>query len=298
MNAIVPIATSPREPTATDRLEGRRSHRLGDLFFHGLVGCCALVVLGLIVGFFVELGCDSRLALGHQGLGLLTNTRWDPVHEHFGGLSSIYGTVVSSAIAMLIAAPLSLGIALFLVEMAPPWLAAGVGGAIELLAAVPSIIFGMWGLFVLAPFMAEHVQPALDRYTGGLPLFTGPPMGVGMLTAGLVLALMVLPFVSQVTLPFGFRGVLAAMFLGLSRALGETMAVTFVIGNAHRISASLFEPSSTISATLANEFAEATEPVYLSALVALGLVLLVISLLVQIAAQLWLRRVARQAEGR
>ncbi len=276
------------------------------------------------------LSYDSASVLRRDGLSFITQSRWapDPAHNQFGALSSIFGTVVSSVIAMMIAAPLSLAIALFLVELAPRWLSAAVGTAIELLAAIPSIIFGMWGLFVLAPFMAHHVQPALQRWTGNFPLFTGPPMGLGMLTAGFVLSLMVLPFTtaisrdvfrmtpsvlresayamgattwevtSQVTLRFGMRGILAAMFLGLSRALGETMAVTFVIGNSHHISASLFEPGTTISATIANEFTEATTPMYISALVALGLVLMVISLLVQIFAQLWLRHVARLAEGR
>ncbi len=307
-----------------------RSHRFGDMTFQGVVVLCAVLVLALIVGLFVLLSYESRLSFRHSGLSFLTGTRWapDPEHNIFGALSSIYGTLVSSAIAMLIAAPLSLAIALFLVELAPRRLATVVGTAIELLAAVPSIIFGMWGLFVLAPFMADHVQPVLKGWTGGFPLFTGPPMGLGMLTAGVVLALMVLPFTTaisrdvfrmtpavvresaygmgattwevmrRVILPFGLRGVLAAMFLGLSRALGETMAVTFVIGNAHHLSISLFQPGTTISATIANEFTEATTPVYISALIELGLVLMVISLLVQIVAQLWLRRVARKAEGR
>jgi phosphate transport system permease protein len=222
---------------------------------------------------------------------------------------------------------LSLVIALFLVELAPPSLSRLVGGMIELLAAIPSIIFGMWGLFVFAPFMADYVQPALSRVAGFLPVFQGPPMGIGMLTAGIILALMILPYITaitrdvfqlvpavmkesayglgattweaayKVTIPYGLVGIMGAVFLGLARALGETMAVTFVIGNDHRISASLFAAGNSIASTLANEFTEASEPLYLSALVELALVLFGITVLVQILSQLMLRRVYRTRGG-
>ena len=231
---------------------------------------------------------------------------------------------MSTAIAMLIAVPLSLIIALFLVELAPPRVSRFVGGAIELLAAIPSIIYGMWGLFVFAPFMADYVQPFLKRVTGGFFLFEGPPMGIGMLTAGLILALMILPFITsvtrdvflmvpavvkesaygmgsttwevtrKVTVPYGIQGIIGACFLGLGRAIGETMAVTFVIGNRHEIALSLFSAGNTIASTLANEFTEASEDIYLSSLIALGLVLFVVTFLIQLAAQLWLKRTRRK----
>jgi phosphate transport system permease protein len=224
----------------------------------------------------------------------------------------------------LIAVPLSLVIALFLVEIAPPSVSRLVGGAIELLAAIPSIIYGMWGLFVFAPFLADYVQPWLANIAPGFPLFQGPPMGIGMLSAGIILALMVLPFITsvtrdvfqmvpavvkesaygmgsttwevtrKVTIPYGIQGVVGACFLGLGRAIGETMAVTFVIGNRHEISASLFAAGNSIASTLANEFTEASDDLYLAALIELGLVLFVVTLVLQVVARWWLRRTARR----
>lgn len=271
----------------------------------------------------VDLVSSSLPAIKQFGLGFLVSDDWNPVTQSFGAASSIFGTLVSTLIAMAIAVPLSLAIALFLVELAPPKISRTVGTMIELLAAIPSIIYGMWGLFVFAPFMAHYVQPLLGGALGFLPLFQGPPMGIGILTAGIILAFMVLPFISaiardvfqlvpnvvkesafglgattwevtyKVTLPYGLVGIIGAVFLGLGRALGETMAVTFVIGNAHRISASLFAPGNTIASTLANEFSEATEPLYVSSLVALGLVLYLITYLVQVVSQKLLRRMYR-----
>jgi phosphate transport system permease protein len=271
----------------------------------------------------LELLLSSLPALRQFGWRFFLSQEWNPVLQEFGAASSIFGTLVSTLIAMAIAVPLSLAIALFLVELAPPRVSRVVGTAIELLAAVPSIIYGMWGLFVFAPFMATYVQPLLGGALGFLPLFTGPPLGIGMLTAGIILAFMVLPFVSavtrdvfqlvppvvkesafgmgattwevtyKVTIPYGLVGIIGAVFLGLGRALGETMAVTFVIGNAHRISASLFAPANTIASTLANEFSEATEPLYVSSLVALGLVLYIITYLVQVVSQMLLKRMYR-----
>ena len=232
----------------------------------------------------------------------------------------MYGTIVSTLIAMLIAVPLSIAIALFLVELARPRVSKVVGTMIELLAAIPSIIYGMWGMFVFAPFMAKYVQPLLQGTLGFLPLFQGPPMGLGMLTAGIILAFMILPFICaitrdvfqlvpnvvkesahgmgattwevtyKVTIPYGLVGIIGALFLGLGRALGETMAITFVIGNAHNISASLFAPGNSIASILANEFTEATTAMYISSLIELGLVLFVITYLVQVLAQFMLRR--------
>ncbi|MEW6379940.1 MAG: phosphate ABC transporter permease subunit PstC [bacterium] len=298
-----------------------------DGLFRYLTALCALVVLALMVGIFWALLSNSQLAIRRFGFRFLVSQAWNPVTQEFGAASSIYGTLVSTAIALILAVPLSLAIAIFLVELAPPALGRVAGYGIELLAAIPSIIFGMWGLFVFAPFMADHVQPALNKTLGFLPFFQGPPMGIGMLTAGIILALMILPFISavardvfrmvppvlkesayglgstnwevthKVTISYGLRGLLGATFLGLGRAIGETMAVTFVIGNDHTISKSLFAAGNSIASTLANEFAEASEPLYLSALVKLGLVLFVITILIQIVAQLWLKRIGKSLGG-
>jgi len=298
-----------------------------DLGFRWLTIVLAGLVPLLMGAILVELVRHSYPALHRFGWGFLVSQEWNPVTQEFGAASSIFGTLVSTGIAMLLAVPLSLAIALFLVELAPPGLSRLVGGLIELLAAIPSIIFGMWGLFVFAPFMADYVQPVLGGALGFLPLFQGPPMGIGMLTAGMILALMILPYMSaiirdvfqlvppvmkesayglgattwevarQVTMPYGMAGIMGAVFLGLARALGETMAVTFVIGNDHRISASLFGAGNSIASTLANEFTEASEPLYLSALVELALVLFVITVLVQIFSQIMLRRLYRARGG-
>jgi phosphate transport system permease protein len=299
-----------------------RAQSLGESAFRAAALACAAAVVALMLAIFAELVRHSQLSLAKFGWGFLGADVWNPVTETFGAASSIFGSVVSTVIALVIAVPLSMVIALFLVEVAHPRLARPVGYAIELLAAIPSIIYGMWGLFVLAPVMADHVQPFLQKVFGDLPLVAGPPMGIGMLTAGLVLALMVLPFITavvrdifalvppvmkeagygmgattlevtrKVTVRYGMRGIIGGVFLGLGRAIGETMAVTFVIGNDHRIASSLFASGNTIASTLANEFTEASEPIYLSALVELGLILFVLTFLIQIVAQVWLNRVA------
>ncbi|MHB9036347.1 MAG: phosphate ABC transporter permease subunit PstC [Armatimonadota bacterium] len=297
--------------------------RTANKLFRGIAAACAATLLLLAVGIIFELWRNSQLSIHKFGLGFLKSTAWNPVSGEFGALSSIYGTVISTLIALIIAAPMSVVVALFLVELAPKKLSGFFGTAIELLAAIPSIIYGMWGLFVFAPFMAEHVQPWLGKYFGSSPLFHGPPMGIGMLTAGMILALMILPFISSVmrdvlqmvpsvmkesaygigattwevtkdvSIPYGVRGMVGAIFLGLGRAIGETMAVTFVIGNDHKLATSLFASGNTIASTLANEFTEASEPIYLSALVELGLVLFLITAIFQIIAQLWLRFAAK-----
>jgi phosphate transport system permease protein len=301
----------------------RRVSARGDTAFRWLTFACSLLVPLVMLAIGVDLITSSLPALKKFGLGFFFSEDWNPVTESFGAVSSIFGTLVSTCIAMVIAVPLSLAIALFLVELAPPRISRTVGTMIELLAAIPSIIYGMWGLFVFAPFMATYVQPFLGKSLGFLPLFQGPPLGIGILTAGIILAFMVLPFISaiardvfqlvpgvvkesafgmgattwevtyKVTIPYGLVGIIGAVFLGLGRALGETMAVTFVIGNAHRIAASLFAPGNTIASTLANEFSEATEPLYISSLVALGLVLYLITYLVQVVSQMLLRRMYR-----
>lgn len=300
----------------------------GDVLFKAAAFLSALIFFLAMAGIAFELVRNARLSIAKFGLSFLWSQAWNPVTQDFGALSSIYGTLVSTAIAMAIALPLSLAIALFLVELAPPWLSRWVGYAIELLAAIPSIIFGMWGLFVFAPFLADHVQPFLQKVGGFTPLFKGPPMGIGMMSAGIILALMVLPFTSavmrevfsmtppvlkeaaygmgattwettsKVTVRFGAKGLMGAFFLGLGRAIGETMAVTFVIGNNHSISASLFSAGNSIASTLANEFTEASDPLYLSSLVELGLVLFALTLLVQTIAHFWLKHLGKTTGGR
>jgi len=313
----VTAAPSPVFPAASKPARG-------DLYFRWLTAACALVLPLIMIAIGLALAYYSIPALRKFGLGFFISEQWNPVTQQFGALSSIFGTLVSTILAMLLAVPLSLAIALFLVELAPPRISRVVGTMIELLAAIPSIIYGMWGMFVFAPLMARYVQPWLHTYFGWIPgiglLFQGPPMGLGMLTAGIILGFMVLPFTcaitrdvfqmvpnvvkesafglgattlevtTKVTIPYGLVGIIGAFFLGLGRALGETMAVTFVIGNSHRISLGLFYPGNSIASCLANEFAEATELTYVSSLICLGLVLFVITYGVQVISQMILKR--------
>ncbi len=301
-----------------------RNSSLTEFSFRSIAQFFALLVFGLASGILAVLVYGSMPALEKFGLDFLSSAEWNPVTENFGAFPSIFGTLVTSAIAMLIAVPVSFGIALFIVELSPHWLKRPIGVAIELLAAIPSIIYGMWGLFVFAPLFADHVQPWLSATIGHLPLigflFDGPPLGVGVFTAGLILAIMVIPFIASVmrdvfeivpvvlkesayamgattwevvwhvVLPYTKIGVAGGILLGLGRALGETMAVTFVIGNSHLVSPELFMPGTTISATLANEFTEAVGTMYISALVALGLVLFIITFIVLALARLLLLR--------
>ncbi|MBV8878002.1 MAG: phosphate ABC transporter permease subunit PstC [Gammaproteobacteria bacterium] len=305
------------------------AQRLRERAFHGATFVAALLVLGLLGGVAFALLIGAWPALGHFKLGFLTSQVWNPVTERFGALAPIYGTLVTSFLALLLAIPVSFGIAIFLTEMAPVWLKRPIGVAIELLAAVPSIIYGIWGLFVLAPVLQRHVQPWLIEWLGPLPLighlFQGPPYGIGILTASFVLSIMVIPFISavmrdvfetvpdvlkesgyglgattweviwQVVVPYARTGIIGGVMLGLGRALGETMAVTFVIGNAHRIGSSLLAPGTTISAAIANEFAEAVGDLYTSALIALGALLFLITFTVIAAARLMLMRLGRKA---
>ncbi len=293
--------------------------RIADPIFRYLCAGCAAIVLLLMAGIVLQLWRDAMPAMRRFGWGFLTSTAWNPVKEDFGAASSIYGTVVSTVLALLIAVPTSFVIALFLVELCPKKLSGFFGTSIELLAAIPSIIYGMWGLFVFVPIMSRYIEPFLGKYLGSLPLFQGPPMGVGMLAAGTILALMILPFISavmrdilrmvppvmkesaygvgattwevtkDVSARYGLRGMVGAVFLGLGRAIGETMAVTFVIGNSHNLSASLFASGNSIASTLANEFTEAYTPIYLSSLIYLALVLFLITTVFQAVAQIWLR---------
>ena len=309
------------------RAIGRRQQRQ-DGVFHGLTFLIALTVLRVLAGIIVSLIISAIPVFREFGWRFITMVEWDPVNEVYGAAIAIFGTLVTSLIALLIAVPLSFGIALFLTELCPVWLRRSMGTAIELLAGVPSIIFGMWGLFVLAPIFADYVQPFLESTLGVVPglslLFTGPMMGIGVLTAGVILAIMIIPFISSVmrdvfeTVPpvlkesayalgctrwevmknivlhYTRNGVVGGIMLGLGRALGETMAVTFVIGNANHVSASLFAPGNSIASTLANEFAEASSELHVSALFALGLILFVITFIVLAASKLMLMRMAKK----
>ncbi|HEY4203942.1 MAG TPA: phosphate ABC transporter permease subunit PstC [Xanthobacteraceae bacterium] len=313
---------------ATERAKALDKLRLGDVVFHAVTRGAALLVLLLLGGVMVALLLGSLPALRTFGFDFVTTQSWNPVTEKFGALAPIYGTLITSLIAMVIAVPFGLLIAMFLTELCPMWLRRPIGIAIELLAGIPSIIYGIWGLFVLAPFLQQYVQPALIATFGNIPvlstLFAGPPYGIGMLTAGLILAIMVLPFVTSISrdvfdavppvlkeaayglgcstwevmryvvLPYTRVGVIGGVMLGLGRALGETMAVTFVIGNAHKIAGSLLAPGTTISATIANEFTEAVGDLYTSSLIALGLILFVITFIVLAIARYMLMRIEKR----
>jgi phosphate transport system permease protein len=305
-----------------------RGGGVGDAVFCGLTLFFAVLVLLILSGVIASLVIGAMPALGNFGPGFLFAEAWNPVTEKFGALAPIYGTLVTSGIAMLIGIPVAFGVALFITELCPNWLKRPLSTMIELLAAIPSIIYGIWGLFVLAPFVQEHIEPALIDTLGAIPgiglLFAGPPLGIGVLTAGFILSVMVLPFISaimrdvfetvppmlkesayglgattaevvwRVVLPYTRVGVVGGILLGLGRALGETMAVTFVIGNSHKIHASILQPGTTISAALANEFTEAVGDLYLSSLIALGLILFVITFIVLAIAKLLLIRLQRQ----
>ena len=299
---------------------------LGDAVFRGVLFCCALLLVLIVVAMFVEIGSNARLSISEFGLAFLTGRTWDPIQGEFGALPFVYGTIVSSLLALLMAVPVSLGIAIFLVEQAPRRLARPLAFLVELLAAIPSVVYGLWGIFVLAPFLREHVGPPLQKWLGWLPFFQGTVTGIGLLTGGVILAIMVTPIITavvrdvlaavpvtqreaalalgatkwettRVVLANGAPGIAGAIILGLGRAVGETMAVTMVIGNRPEISASLFDPSYTIASVLANEFTEATGDLYLSALVELGLVLFLVTFIVNGAARLLVWSVTRGTSG-
>ena len=305
-----------------------RSQRIQDFIFHKITFGFALTVLVVLAGIIISLMIAAMPVMSYAGFGFLTGTDWDPVNHKFTALIAIVGTLITSAIALLVAFPVSFGIALFLTEICPTWLRRPMGTAIELLAGIPSIIYGMWGLFEFVPFSSTYLEPLLKHALGWIPgfgiLFSGPTTGLGTLTAGLVLALMIIPFISsvmrdvfevvpavlkesayalgctkwevvrKVVLPYTKVGVVGGMMLGLGRALGETMAVTFVIGNANQISPSLFAAGNSIASLLANEFGEASDPLHVSALLALGLILFILTFIVLAAAKLMLLAMARR----
>ncbi|RZI43002.1 phosphate ABC transporter permease subunit PstC [Herbaspirillum sp. HC18] len=305
-----------------------RKQRLQDFLFHKITLLFALSVLLVLVGIIISLIIGAWPAFKEFGPAFITTIDWDPVNDRYGALIAIVGTVATSLIALMIAFPISFGIALFLTEICPTSLRRPLGTAVELLAGVPSIIYGMWGLFIFAPLFGDYVQPVLAKTIGHLPvigqMFKGPMMGIGILTAGLILAVMIIPFIASVmrdvfeivpavlkesayglgctkwevvrkiVLPYTKTGVVGGVMLGLGRALGETMAVTFVIGNAHKLSWSLFAPGNSIASTLANEFAEAESKLHVSSLFALGLILFVITFIVLSGAKLMLMGLSRK----
>jgi phosphate transport system permease protein len=319
--ARVTVANAPKPPML-------RNNALMDALFRNITRFFAFVVFSLLAAIVISLAYGSLPALHKFGVGFLWNAEWNPVTEEFGALVPIVGTLVTSFIALAVAIPVSFGIAVFLTELSPVWLRRPLGTAIEMLAAIPSIIYGMWGLFVFAPLFQEYAQPFLARTLGQVPglgtLFSGPPMGIGMLTASLILAVMVIPFITavmrdvfelvppmlkessyalgsttwevvwRVVLPYTKVGVIGGIMLGLGRALGETMAVTFVIGNAHQLSRSLFAPGNSIASALANEFTEAVGDLYTSALVELGLILFLITTIVLAFSKLLLLQLAKR----
>ena len=326
----VPMSTTFR--AAANIADRQPVHRASaalwqDALFRQVTRLFAALVLGLLLSIIVALGYAALPALQKFGPAFFVTNVWNPVTGQFGALAPIYGTVATSIIALVIGVPVSFGIALFLTEMCPVALKRPLGTAVELLAAIPSIIYGMWGLFVFAPFFADHVQPLIQRVLGDVwiigPLFQGAPTGLGVLTAGVILAVMVIPFIASVmrdvfeivppvlkesayglgcttwevvrniVLPYTRIGVIGGIKLGLGRALGETMAVTFVIGNAYRIRASLFEPGNSIASALANEFNEAADPVHRGSLIALGLVLFVLTLIVLAGSRMLIARLTR-----
>ena len=320
--------TATEVAEAPSRAKVLRRLRLGDALFRIITRTAAITVLMLLGGVIVALVSGSLPAFRTYGLDFLTTEVWNPVTEKFGALAPVYGTLVTSLIAMLIAVPVGLMVAFFLTELCPMWMRRPIGIAIELLAGIPSIIYGIWGLFVFAPFLQQTLQPLLIGLFGNIPIlssiFAGPPYGIGILTASLILAIMVLPFITSISrdvfdavppvlkeaaygvgcttwevfrsvvLPYTRVGVIGGVMLGLGRALGETMAVTFVIGNAHKISASILHPGTTISASIANEFTEAVGDLYTSSLIALGLLLFVITFVVLAIARYMLMRIERR----
>lgn len=299
----------------------------GDFIFEAIVGLFALGILILAFLLFRELFIESGLSMKTFGLSFVATSTWDPVNEVFGALPFIFGTLVSSFLALLIAVPFSIGIAIYLCELAPEKLRTPLSFVIELLAAIPSVIIGLWGIFILAPFIRDYLAPPLSTYLGFLPLFQGPMYGLSMLTGGVILAIMIIPITSSVSkevimtvpthqregalalgatgwettriavLPYARSGIFGAVILGFGRAIGETMAVTMVIGNSPRISESLFSPSYTMASVIANEFVEATSKLYVSSLMEIGFWLLVISVIINIAARILVWKLLRVEGG-
>lgn len=327
--ADIALEPSQSDTSVSNRLHVVRKFGRGDALFHFVTGASAIGVLIVLGAIFASLIVGSMLALQTFGISFFYTESWNPVTEKFGALAPIGGTLITSFIAMLIAVPVGLGAAIFLTELCPRVLRRPIGIAIELLAGIPSIIYGIWGLFIFVPILQQYVQPALIDAFGDIPilrsLFAGPPYGIGILTAGIILSIMALPLITAISrdvfetvpvllkesaygigcttwevvrsviIPYTRVGLLGAVMLALGRALGETMAVTFVIGNAHRLSTSILAPGTTISATIANEFTEATKALYNSSLIALGLILFIITFIVLALSRLLLLRIRKAA---
>ncbi|MER3427456.1 MAG: phosphate ABC transporter permease subunit PstC [Pyrinomonas sp.] len=299
---------------------------VGDAIFRSALFLCALLMIALLAAMIVAMAYRARLSFAEFGLGFLWSRAWNPVAGEFGALPFIYGTVVSSLVALVLSVPLSIGVAIFLVEQAPKKIARPIAFLVDLLAAIPSVVYGLWGIFVLAPFVREELGPPLQRAFGWTPLFQGTITGIGMLTGGIILAIMITPIISavvrdvlaavpmtqreaalalgatkwettRVVLANGAPGILGAVILGLGRAIGETMAVTMVIGNRPQISLSLFDPAYTIASVIANEFTEATGDLYLSALIELGLILFLVTFVINALARLLVWSVARRTRS-
>ena len=305
---------------------GRRFRwRIGDPVFTVLVFAAAATIVLIIAALVYKLVQGAWPSVTQFGFGFLTSSEWDPVNDIYGAKPFIYGTIVSSVLALVIAVPLSLGIAIYLSQFAPRWLRSPLGFVVELLAAIPSVVYGLWGIFVLAPFLGDHIEPFFADHLGFLPVFAGPVYGVGLFSAAVILAIMILPTISAISresmlnvprdqkeaaqalgatpwetvrmavLPLARPGIIGAVILGLGRALGETMAVTMVIGNRPEISASIFAPAYTIASVIANEFAEVTAGLHMAALIELALILLVITLLLNLFARLLVQKTGSRA---
>ncbi len=314
------------ENTVTGSKQKLHTHNFGDVVFKNLLRFFAFLILALVILMAYEMYATSRLSIDKFGWHFFVTSIWDPVQKNFGALPFIYGTLVSSFIALLIALPLSLGIAIFLSEIAPPFVEKPVSFLVELLAGIPSIVYGIWGFFVMVPWLRKSIEPGLSKYFGTLPLFQGAPYGVGMLAAGIILSIMILPIITSISrdvlkavprsqkeaalalgstrweatriaLSYARSGIIGATILGLGRALGETMAVTMVIGNRPTISASLLAPSYTMASVLANEFTEATSDMYISALIEIALALFIITIIVNTFARLLVWAATKNSES-
>lgn len=298
-----------------------------DRIFKGITLSAASAVVAILIAIILELYTQSSFSIDKFGFSFITSADWNPVTGEYGALPFIFGTIVSSFIAILIAVPISVGVAVFLTEIAPRWLSTPIGFLVELLAAIPSVIYGLWGIFIFVPFVRNHIQLPLQDVLGWMPLFSGPPLGIGMLSAGLILAIMIIPIITAISkdiissvpvlqregalalgatkwetikfavLPYAKTGILGGIILGLGRAIGETMAVTMVIGNRAEIKTSLFAPAHSMAAVIANEFTEATEDVYLSALIEIGLLLFLVTFVLNGLARFFIWSVARGPRG-
>ncbi len=318
----------PAEARRVRTLLAEHRPRHGESLFRGLVVLASLTVLAVIAGLVLVIAKESLLGIAHNGVAFLWGTTWDPVHSVFGALPFIYGTILTATSALVLATLIGVGVALFLVELAPGWLARPIGFMVEMLAAIPSVVYGLWGIFVLAPWLRAYVEAPLHDRLGALPFFSGNPIGIGNMAAIVVLTIMVLPTVAAVSrdviaavpdsqreaalaigatrwemirvgvLPYARSGILGAGILGLARGVGETMAVTMVIGNAPTISPSLFAQGYTMASVIANEFTEATTDLYRSSLIEIGLLLLIITLFINAVARLLVWRVAYSATSR